>query len=185
MPPFYARVFRVRGIPANDLKTSTQLRRKAPPACAWTHLHLVALAAVATLAGGFAILAGGALEHDPPQVEFLQEALGAPRSGAPLERRPTAGTVVRLAPGGYRVRAGGMTVGLSSENADGSKLERFDRGVARRTEYGWEAVTVSPERTEQYLTVARRQGPKTWRWQLSTLDLVPRVGADGAVALHP
>ena len=36
------------------------------------------------------------------------------------------------------------------------------------------------ERTEQFLTVKRRQGKHTWRWQLDT-SLVPRVGNDGAV----
>jgi hypothetical protein len=39
---------------------------------------------------------------------------------------------------------------------------------------------VDRERTEQFLTVTRRQGKRTWRWQLET-GLVPRVGSDGDV----
>ncbi len=171
----------MRGIPANDVKTSTKLRREAPPACAWTYLRLVALAAVAALACGMSIFAGSTVDRETPQVGFLQQALGT-RGDASLARRVAAGTVVELAPGGYRVRSGAAAVGLHAEHVGEAKLERFERGVSRRTEFGWEAVTVSPNRTEQFLTVARRQGPKTWRWQLSTLDLVPRVGADGAVA---
>ena len=38
-----------------------------------------------------------------------------------------------------------------------------------------------PAKTEQFLTVVERQGPKTWRWHLKSLDLTPRVGDDGAV----
>ncbi len=170
-----------RGIPANDVKSSPHLRQESPPACAWTHLRLVVLAAVAALAGGVSIFLGVAFDGEAQQVEFLQQALGG-HSDASLARRVAAGTVVELAPGGYRVRNAGMTVGLRADHAGEPELERFERGVGRRTEFGWEAVTVSPERTEQFLTVVRRQGPKTWRWELSTLDLVPRVGDDGAVA---
>jgi hypothetical protein len=168
--------------PGEHVKTSTDLRRTAHPACAWTHLRLVALAAIAALAGGVSVLVGGSAERDATQVGFLQQALGA-RGEVSLARHVAAGTVVELAPGGYRVRNGAMSVGLRTEQVEGqAKLERFERGVSRRTEFGWEAITVSPRRTEQFLTVVRRQGPKTWRWQLSTLDLVPRVGDDGAVA---
>ena len=40
---------------------------------------------------------------------------------------------------------------------------------------------MTPAKTEQFLTVVERQGPKTWRWQLKSLNLTPRVGDDGAV----
>ena len=40
---------------------------------------------------------------------------------------------------------------------------------------------MSEDRTEQFLTVGKRQGVKRWRWQLETLDLTPRVGGDGTV----
>ena len=40
---------------------------------------------------------------------------------------------------------------------------------------------VTPDKTEQFLTVDHRQGLKTWRWQLASGDLKPLVGDDGAV----
>ena len=40
---------------------------------------------------------------------------------------------------------------------------------------------MTPAKTEQFLTVVERQGPKTWRWHLKSLNLTPRVGDDGAV----
>ena len=57
---------------------------------------------------------------------------------------------------------------------------RHANGVSQTTDFGSAAVVVDGERTEQFLTVTRRQGKHTWRWQLDT-SLVPRVGNDGAV----
>ncbi|MBA2460941.1 MAG: hypothetical protein H0V45_04110, partial [Actinobacteria bacterium] len=163
------------------MKRSPNLRRTAHPNPGRAFLRHVLLLGVAALAVGLAVIVGNVLDRRPPQVEFLQEALGERQARSLLERRPEAGTVVRLEPGGYRVHAAGLTIGLRAETSDRGELESFDRGAARRTEYGWEAVTVASDRTEQFLTVGERQGRRRWRWELATLDLVPRVGADGAV----
>ncbi|MHB1243941.1 MAG: hypothetical protein ACYC1P_11185, partial [Gaiellaceae bacterium] len=141
---------------------------------------LVGIALAAAL--GAILLAGAATRREAPQVEFLQRALGEPAPAAALTRTPGPDTVVRLRAGGYDFRRGRVSVGLRSAAADTSELEPHANGASRRTPYGWEAVTVTPERTEQFLTVVERQGRKTWRWQLATLDLTPRVGDDGAVA---
>ena len=142
------------------------------------HALLLGVAGGATL---LAVAVGNVLHPRPPQVEFLQAALGEPTKTQSFERRPAAGTVVRLAPGGYSVQSAGLTVGLRAADAGRGELQGFEHGAARRTEYGWEAVTVSEDRTEQFLTVGKRQGVKRWRWQLQTLDLIPRVGGDGTV----
>ena len=115
------------------------------------------------------------------QVEFLQQALGEPAAAAPLTRTPDADTVVRLHQNGYSLDRGAVSVGLRSIDSGSGGLDRHTNGVSRRTAYGWEAVTVTPAKTEQFLTVVERQGHKTWRWQLKSLNLTPRVGDDGAV----
>ena len=63
---------------------------------------------------------------------------------------------------------------------NGGEIVRHANGVSQTTDFGSAAVVVDGERTEQFLTVTRRQGKRTWRWQLDT-SLAPRVGNDGAV----
>ena len=144
-------------------------------------MPLRALAVLALVVLASALFAGAALRRNPAQVEFLEQALGAPTTSAPLTRHPDAETRVELRPGGYQVERGSFSVGLRSTAAVESSLDLFEHGASRRTPYGWEAVTVSGARTEQFLTVVERQGRTTWRWELETLDLTPRVGDDGAV----
>ncbi|MFL5926242.1 MAG: hypothetical protein ACJ77E_04840, partial [Gaiellaceae bacterium] len=57
---------------------------------------------------------------------------------------------------------------------------RFTNGVARSAAFGRETITVKPRRTEEFLTVSRHHGAKTWAWNLRTLALRPtRDGAGG------
>ena len=154
-----------------------RIARHAPGGCPCGSVVVIVLAALL----GAALLAGAALRRETPQVEFLQQALGEPVASAPLTRKPDANTVVQLHQNGYSLDRGAVSVGLRSTDSGAGGLERRANGVSRRTAYGWEAVTVTPAKTEQFLTVVERQGPKTWRWHLKSLNLTPRVGDDGAV----
>src|SRR5687768_8783502 len=98
-----------------------------------------------------ALLAGAALKRETPQVEFLQQALGEPVAAAPLTRKPDANTVVQLHENGYSLDRGDISVGLRSTDSGAGGLERRANGVSRRTAFGWEAVTVTPAKTEQFL----------------------------------
>ena len=147
-------------------------------------MKLAAIALVVAIAAGLVLFAGSSSDRPVEQAPFLQDALGERAPAAPLLRTPAPGTTVQLREGGYRVESGALDIGLRSiDSALGGadELERFADGVTRRTSYGWESVTVTPSRTEQFLTVARHQGRETWRWELTTLDLSPRVGADGRI----
>ncbi len=158
------------------------LRPDPAPAPQWTRLRLGLLGLAAALVAGLVLLVGGALDRAVSQPAFLQAALGERAPQVSLVRAPTAGTTVRLREGGYHVDSGSFELGLRSvDDAGADGLERYEDGVGRRTSYGWEVSTVTRSRTEQFLTVARRQGQKTWRWELETLDLTPRVGADGRI----
>src|SRR5688572_20553279 len=164
-----------------NMAMSEDLRPSNRPARAGA-IRARSLALLVLVATAAAFLAGAALRRETPQVEFLQRALGEPAADAPLTRRPDAQTRVELSTGGYGLERSSVSVALRSTAGGDSELEPFAHGASRRTPYGWEAVTVSPARTEQFLTVTERQGVSTWRWELETLDLTPRVGDDGAVA---
>ena len=90
-------------------------------------------------------------------------------------RRPADGVTVRLHRDGYAVtRRGQGGVRLAAAGRAGA-WSRFAGGVQRRTAFGTETITVAADRTEELLTVAKRQGPRTWRWKLQTSGLEPRL----------
>ncbi len=176
----YTSLPRAKEMRVKHMAINEELRPSNRPARAGgLRVHVRAVLALVALLAVF--LAGAALRREAPQVEFLQEALGEPAATAPLTRRPDEQTRVELHPGGYTLERGRVSVGLRSTVAADTDLSAFANGASRRTPYGWEAVTVGRAKTEQFLTVVERQGSKTWRWELETLDLTPRVGDDGAV----
>ena len=137
---------------------------------------MVAGAGVVVLATVIGIRHAGP-RHTPG--DRLTSALGAPAPRAPLVRRPSHTVTVRLGHDGYTVtvpRAGAVTLA-----ADGSHepWSRFANGVARSTRFGREAITVQRSRTEEFLTVSKRQGARTWRWNLRALGLRPTPDRDG------
>jgi len=114
---------------------------------------------------------------------FLDRALGVPSSKAPLVRKPARGVSVRLGRDGYSVAAPRQgTVTLTSAVSRG-RWTRFAGGVSRPTSYGRESITVGPQQTEEFLTVANRQGRKTWRWRIRSTGLDPRRNRDGSISL--
>ena len=112
---------------------------------------------------------------------LLAERLGAPVPNASLTRRPAKGVGVRIDRAGFHVEGRNTAISLRGVGTSTHRWARYSHGVARTTSFGRESVVVTPEKTEQFLTVDHRQGTKTWRWQLSTGKLQPIVGDDGAV----
>jgi hypothetical protein len=115
---------------------------------------------------------------------FLAKALGPQDALSPLSRMPTPHVAVTIDRAGYTVTHHGSPVSLAAEDADGGAWRRFANGVSRPTAFGAETVVVERGKAEEFLTVDRRQGPKTWRWTLRTSGLVPRLRDDGAVELR-
>ena len=114
---------------------------------------------------------------------FLDRALGVPRSDAALVTTPSRGVTVRLHPHGYSVTKRGQgTIELAAAEA-GAPWSRFTRGVRRETSFGSETIAVGPDRTEEFLTVARHQGLRTWRWKVQTSRFDVRPSGSGAVSL--
>jgi uncharacterized repeat protein (TIGR02059 family) len=111
---------------------------------------------------------------------FLVNLLGPPQRSAPNVRKPARQVTVRIGHG-YTVQRGGQSVTVSS-TAAGRRWQQFAGGTARATSFGRETIAVTPTTTEDFLTVTRRQGERTWRWQLNSLNLEPRLMPDGSVA---
>ena len=111
---------------------------------------------------------------------FVAQALGPARASAPLRRSPAPGVDVAIGRTAVAVSHGADRISLSQPGAT-TAWTRFAHGVRRTTSYGHESIVVTPAKTEQYLTVDRRLGTKTWSWNLKSLNLKPRVGPDGSI----
>ena len=110
------------------------------------------------------------------------DALGAPKPDAPLARRTAPGVGVQIDRSGFEVAGPKTLVSLSGLDTGRADWARFTRGASRRTYFGRETIVVAPQKTEQFLTVDRHQGKRTWRWRLGSPGITPRVGDDGAVS---
>ena len=109
-------------------------------------------------------------------------SLGAPKQDASLASRPTAGVRVKIGRRSFQVAGRSAHVSLQSVGASTKRWTRYAHGVSRSTPFGRETIVVTPAKAEQFLTVNKHQGSKTWQWRLNARGLSPRVGADGAVA---
>ena len=124
----------------------------------------------------------GARAHDASV--FLTRELGPPLDRAPLVRTPSPTINVGL------VRSGGLTVArkgggkltLTTRDSGLAHWGHFTHGASRKTPFGSEIVTVAPGQVEQYLAVAKRQGTRTWEWNLGT-NLNPEPRSNGSVDL--
>ncbi|HSE81724.1 MAG TPA: Ig-like domain-containing protein, partial [Gaiellaceae bacterium] len=139
-------------------------------------------AAVAAAAAVFlaVVLVAGVGHVDGSVPEFLADALGPEKAGAPMERTPVAGVDVRIHDSGYSVSHRGMSVSLASEDVGGATWRRHVHGVTRETDFGTETILIGKAKTESFLTVAERQGERTWRWRIAS-RLQPRLDGGGAV----
>jgi hypothetical protein len=148
---------------------------------------LVSIAAIlAVLAAALVVavhhLVGGGAAKAHPQPAFVTNELGAPQRLAPLVRRPVAGTTVAVQPrGGYAIHRGQGSVAVATAGAGTEHWRSYRGGLTRPTPFGRETVVVDSARTEQYLTVNRHQGRRTWSWKLAT-DLRPQRLPGGGVA---
>ena len=106
--------------------------------------------------------------------EFLTRALGASQPHASLVRSPTADVQVSIHDGGFSITSGTGSLGLTSSATAGGSWIGHRQGATRATSYGSESVVVGRDSTEHFQTVETRQGPRNWRWKIST-GLDPRI----------
>ena len=142
------------------------------------------------VAGGLLLLAaivavcGVVLPSRPTSraTTFVDRALGSPNADASLERHLVTGTTLAVDRAGIDARAGSQTIALTSRSAGHGDWRRYGSGVTRTTSYGRESVLFGINRAEQFLTVNRHLGTRTWSWQLDATHGTPHLGADGGVS---
>jgi hypothetical protein len=140
---------------------------------------LAALLLTASLAVSELATLRGAKAHDASA--FLTRELGSPLDSAPLVRRPARRVEVKIDRRSYGVAYRQGAVSLAGLDTGVGTWNQYTHGVSRRTVFGRETITVSRLKTEQYLTVERRQGEKTWRWKLASPRLRPLPTPDGGI----
>ncbi|MGH2781723.1 MAG: hypothetical protein ACRDLA_10030 [Thermoleophilaceae bacterium] len=155
-----------------DTESSAELRAASP-------VRGAALAAIAAALFLLVTLLVAGVEPGAPA--FLRDALGPETKDAPLERSPAPGVDVSIDDQGYTVKRGGSSVSVEAEDTSGEEWERHAHGASRPTDFGTETIVVGSTSTESFLTITKRQGPRTWRWKLET-RLLPRIGRDGGVS---
>ena len=115
---------------------------------------------------------------------FLAKALGEPQAVAPPHRNQGEDIVVRIGAAGYTVVHGENSISLAAADRGTGDWRRFVNGVSRPAAFGAETITVERRKTEQYLTVERRQGDRTWKWELGASGLEPSSTAEGSVVFR-
>src|SRR5438445_3576161 len=98
----------------------------------------------------------------PTPLTFVDRALGSPSSDASLERRLATGAILAIDALGINARVGSATIALASRNAGHGSWHRYGSGVMRATNFGRESILFGINRAEQFLTVNRPQGARTW-----------------------
>jgi len=126
------------------------LRQSAP-------IRTAAFTAIVACAFLLVVMLVGLGQLDRSEPGFLSDALGPEESGAPLERTPAPGIGVRIHTEGYTVARWGDSVSVVGEDVGGAKWRRHVHGVTRTTDFGAETIIVDGDRTEEFLTVTKRQ----------------------------
>jgi hypothetical protein len=127
----------------------------------------------------FIALQPGSRSSAPPT--FVDRALGAPSPDASLERRLASGATLAIARGGLDAHVGPATINLASRGGEPGEWVRHSGGAMRTTSFGRESILFGINRAEQFLTVARHQGTRTWNWQLDASHGSAQLAPDGSV----
>src|SRR6266498_1214237 len=88
-----------------------------------------------------------------PGTPLLIDALGAPKPNAPLISHPVHGVRVKIDRSGFQVAAPKSAVALRAFGTGTRRWARYSRGVSRSTHFGHEAIVVTSDRAEHFLTV--------------------------------
>ena len=142
-------------------------------------LRVFALALGAAAVGAFVVLAPSKPAAAPST--FVDRALGAPSTDASLRRRLATGATLSIDGRGIDAHNATTTIALASAGGPHGGWQRYRGGVTRATSFGRESILFGINRAEQFLTVDRRQGTRTWRWQLAASQGSPRLDPDGGV----
>ncbi len=139
--------------------------------------------AVAATAGVLALTQTSGSTHEAQSAPgWLAGELGpsVPAEAGAFRRTPSKGVKVSVDQSGYTVVRERTSVAISSIGIAGGAWRDHANGRSRPTPFGRETITVHPTKTEQWLTVAERQGQKTWQWRLET-NRKPTLTGSGSI----
>jgi Fn3 associated/Chitobiase/beta-hexosaminidase C-terminal domain len=81
---------------------------------------------------------------------------------------------------GLRVSGPWGSLSVESVDAGHARWARSAHIARRRTSFGLESIRLGATESEEFLTVHRRQGVRTWRWRLVS-NLTPKLAHDSGV----
>ncbi len=142
---------------------------------------LLALAATAVFAASQLARQGSKTPTSAPR--FLATVLGPRQTDAQLRRSLPHGWSAGVEKSeGFGASKRGSRLTLAVAGAGGGSWNGFRHGVSRQTPFGLQTVTTFPGTTEEFLTVSKRQGAKTWHWGLGlSRELKLTTSHDGRV----
>ena len=143
-------------------------------------LACVALVALAALFHSVRAHEGSSVQP----TTFVDRALGATERRRSLERRTRSGRHARASTAAASTRTSARRRSRSRSHGTGSEHVAALRAAASRAPRasGSESILFGINRAEQFLTVERRQGTRTWSWQLDATHGTPHIDADGGIS---
>ncbi|MGD0713591.1 MAG: hypothetical protein ABSB24_05335, partial [Gaiellaceae bacterium] len=125
----------------------------------------------------------GSGSNTTPVPKFVARALGPTQPLTASAKDLGVGTHMSLGrSGGLTVSQAAAHVSLTSSDSAGGTWQQHRGGAVRSTPFGSEVVVATHGQAEQFLTVGKHYGTRTWTWRLSSNLGYPRVGDDGYVA---
>ena len=109
---------------------------------------------------------------------FLGDVLGSPNATASLVRKPAPGLTMNVTGASFGLATELASVTLTTSGS--GPWRRYEHGAHRTTAFGSETIAFEKEGLEQFLTVEKQQGRRTWSWRVGTA-MRPRLLGDGGV----
>src|SRR5438105_5142575 len=134
------------------------------------------------IAAGVLVLTSGT-KHERLVPSFVTKTLGSTQPGS---KQPpslaTSGLHATINERGYTA-SDGRSKWLSLTSTAGRSIpwKHYEHGVARRTTFGYQSITMTPGSVEEFDTVLQHHGVKTWRWLIGSPNVTPFITRDGSV----
>ena len=132
---------------------------------------------------GLILLLSAVLQPARVVPAFVTHQLGAAQSSAKQPQSlASSGLHATVSRQGFTASDGrSKWLTLTNAAAPTADWSYFEHGVARKTSFGTQTITMTPGNVEEFDTVVAHHGVKTWRWRLGSPNLNPYLSPDGSV----
>ena len=145
------------------------------------------LAFVAGLAlTGLVLLVAVVLQPARVVPAFVTHELGAAQSSAKQPQSlASSGLHATVSKQGFTASDGrSKWLTLTNAAAPSADWSYFKHGVARKTSFGTQTITMTPGSIEEFDTIVAHHGVRTWQWHLGSPNLNPYLSPDGSVSFR-